>query len=189
VSTSLSPGLLIATPSLNCPFFGQSLILLIEHGDDGSFGFVLNRESGVTMEDVLLELGLGGETAIPPQIPVLVGGPVTPETGWLVFDPGHAPPAIADATLIAEGLAVSASIEVLERLAEGKGPTKSLMFLGYAGWGPGQLDREIMEGSWLPLDMDPHIIFDVPPDQRWEAAYMALGVDPAAVTRDHIADA
>lgn len=189
VSTSLSPGLLIATPSLNCPFFGQSLVLLIEHGEEGSFGFVINRESGVDIQDVFTELGLGGPATTSPATPVLVGGPVTPETGWLVFDPGHPSPTIADATLVGDGLAVSASVEVLERLAEGNGPQKSLMFLGYSGWGPGQLDREIMEGSWLPLDMDPHLIFEVPPAERWEAAYHALGIDPATVTRDHIADA
>jgi len=189
VTDTLSPGLLIATPTLDCPFFGKSLVLLVEHGDSGSFGFVINREAGVEMRDIMGELKIDlkgdGDTATP----VMVGGPVTPETGWIIFDPREMVCEVTDSTDIIEGLAVSASVEVLERIAEGVGPKKSLMFLGYAGWGPGQLDGEIMEGSWLPMDFDHQLVFETPPAERWDAAYLALGVDPALVGRHNIADA
>ncbi len=181
VPEELSPGLLAASPSLRCPFFHHAVVLLVDHDEDGTFGLVLNRESDVTFAQVATQLDLElveGGSAL--EVPVLTGGPVSPETGWVLFDPAeHAPR--GDALQLSERLALSASMLTLEALGRGEGPERALLALGYAGWAPGQLERELREGAWLPLPLDERIVFDVPVSRRWRCALSSLGIDPARV--------
>ena len=189
MSTKLSPGLLLATPSLGCPVFERSLVLLVEHGDEGAFGFMINRPAGINLPEILDALSLPAATTEQRDLPVLLGGPVTPETGWVVFDPRGLTFDESEASRITDELFVSTSVETLEALAQDPQAENVLMLLGYAGWGPGQLDQEILEGSWIPLDLDPALLFDTPTDERWHAAYIALGVSPAQMARPVIAEA
>jgi putative transcriptional regulator len=189
VSTKLSPGLLLSTPSLGCPVFERSLVLLVEHGEEGAFGFMINRPAGIDMPDILEALGLAAPADLRLRVPVMLGGPVTPETGWVVFDPRGLSFDYSEATQITDHLFVSTSVDTLASLTQESGLESIVMILGYAGWGPGQLDQEILEGSWIPLDLDPSLVFGVPADERWNAAYMTLGVTPGQMARPIVAEA
>lgn len=188
MSSQLAPGLLVAAPGMSCPFFNHTVILLVEHGEDGALGFVVNQPTeqpvtslmeGLEIDDLADEID--GE--------VWVGGPVAPDTGWVLFDPTSGKTDEVDALRIAPRVAVSASRIFLEQIAEGGGPERYAVLLGYAGWGPDQLDDELREGSWIPIDIDPKIIFDLPPEERWSAALATLGIDPARFGRLGVAEA
>lgn len=188
MTTKLAPGLLVAAPSLRCPFFHHTVVLLVEHGEDGALGFVINRPTetpvtslleGLEMEDVAAAL----------DREVWVGGPVAPETGWVLFDPTSGDTRGVEALRLSERIAVSASRAFLERLARGEGPDRYAVLLGYAGWGPGQLDDEIREGSWICIDADPALLFDLAHEDRWAAALATLGIDPARVAGATVAEA
>jgi putative transcriptional regulator len=182
VLKELAPGLLAAAPSLRCPFFHHTLVLLIDHGADGSFGFVLNKEAPLDFRGVVEELGLEvGEDRVF-DVPVLRGGPVSPETGWIVFDPDGAPKLPKDVLRFANGLALTASVDMLHAMADGLAPERAILTLGYAGWSPGQLEGELREGSWIPVDLDPALIFERPIEDRWRIALESLGIDPGRVT-------
>lgn len=184
-STEFAPGFLVAAPSLACPFFNHTVVLLIDHGSDGSFGIVVNKTAPVRFRDVLGDLRVPIEVPSPPELPVHVGGPVSPDTGWLVFDPEDGGIRPGEALPIGVSLALTSSVDMLKKIAVGDGPRRVIMSLGYSGWGPGQLESEMKEGSWIPTDVDPSIVYDVPVADRWDCAFRAAGIDPAwLVTRD-----
>jgi putative transcriptional regulator len=179
----------VAAPSLTCPFFHHTVVVLIDHGEEGSFGFVVNRPTDVHLRQVLGEVGVAVEGAVPPEAPVLLGGPVSPETGWILYDPASGPAPEQEAMAVSEGLALSASVEMLRAMAAGQGPARRVLLLGYAGWGQGQLEREMREGSWIPVDLEPSLVFDVPVEERWSRALALLGIDPARVSSKGVASA
>jgi len=156
---SLAGQLLIAMPNLADPNFWQAVVLLGVHSDDeGAFGLIINRTLDVDMRDVLQELG---EKAAPGELPeVFGGGPVQPSHGSIV---------------------VSGSTETLTRLTQEVGDTRYFLLLGYAGWYPGQLEREIEENSWVIAPFDTSIIFEVPAEERWAAALRSIGIDPGTL--------
>ena len=175
-SGDFEPGFLVAAPSLSCPFFGRTVVLLIDHGSDGSFGIVINKRAPVGFGDVLGDLRVPIEVDRPPDLPVHVGGPVSPDTGWLVFDPADLDLDLGDRAMpIASSLSLTSSFTVLERIAHGRGPSRAIMSLGYSGWGPGQLESEMKEGSWIPTDVDAAIVYDVPVEDRWERTHLEEG--------------
>lgn len=179
MSHSIAPSFLVASPSLTCPFFGHSLVLMIEHDVEGSFGFVVNRPSEIELEMVLDELEVPAlERAT--SIPVLTGGPVAPQTGWILYE--REGEALPEGTMpVGDRLGLTASLDFFRELAIGHGPSRALLALGYSGWGPGQLESELKEGSWLPVDLSLELLFETEPEQKWRAALAALGVDPAWV--------
>ena len=189
MDSELAPCFLVAAPSLACPFFNHTVVLLVDHRDDGSLGFVVNRPSDVRLREVLTQIGIPTIDEVPVDSHVMMGGPVAPETGWLVFDPTQGDVSDEGTLQVHDRLAVSANPEMLERIARGDGPPMHMMLLGYAGWGPGQLDHEIREGSWIVVDLDPKLVFDLPADERWTGALAKLGIDPARVVGTHVADA
>lgn len=190
VAASLAPGFLVAAPSMRCPFFNHTLVLLIDHGEEGSFGFVVNRVTDLEIGDVFNEVGVSGRSASIIDAPVLLGGPVSPESGWILYDAEGVPQPESGKTIsVSERISCSASIELLERLARGDGPETCAMMLGYSGWGPGQLESEMKEGSWIPVDLDYALLFETPIDERWEAALGTLGIDPARMIDSRIASA
>lgn len=177
----------MASPGLACPFFHHTVVLLVEHGPSGSLGFVVNRPRPLpvsvlfeTMELPCAEAARDGE--------VWTGGPVAPETGWVLFDrqSGEAP---FDSLDLGPRIGLSASREVLEALASGFGPQHYAVILGYAGWGPGQLDKELTEGSWIVTDVDASLILDRPSEERWEAALATLGIEAGRVFAHTVAEA
>lgn len=182
MADSLAPGFLVASPALRDPNFVRTVIVLVEHGDEGSLGFIVNQAAPVSFEQVAELLGLesDGEAAAPP---VFTGGPVAPQSGWILFDPrGADDEALEDAVTVSDRLAVSASRSLLERIARGEGPERRLLALGYAGWATGQLDGEFTRGVWVPVDLDDEIVFDVAPEDRWHAALTSAGIDPARMS-------
>lgn len=129
-------------------------------------------------------LGLEDVEGVSQRTPVYAGGPVAPQSGWILFDPRGVERAILDeAVLVSDELAVSASRDLLEGIAGGGGPERRLLTLGYAGWAAGQLDGEFARGIWIPVDLDHEIIFDTLPSERWHAALTSAGIDPARMPK------
>lgn len=178
----LSPGFLIASPLLLDPTFRRTVVLLVDHSPDGSLGFVVNRPASVMLSGMVVKLGFQQGEVTPPEAPVLVGGPVAPDTGWIIFDPRGFPTTSDAAVLISDCVAVSASRALLETVVRGKGPERLVLTLGYAGWAAGQLDAEIARGSWIPTELDDKIVFDTPYNERWTQALASVGIDPARLS-------
>ena len=175
---------------MRCPFFNHTLVLLIDHGEEGSFGFVINRETNMQLEDVFNEVGVAEDSPTAVNAPVLLGGPVSPESGWILYDSEGVPqPSSGKTIAVGNRIACSASLELLERIARGDGPDTCAMILGYSGWGVGQLESEMKQGSWIPVDLDYELVFETPIEKRWEAALATLGIDPAKVIDSQIASA
>lgn len=178
----LAPGFLVAAPILLDANFRRSVVLLVDHTAEGSLGFIVNRPAQVRLPGMLDALGLRGPKAAPPDAPVLVGGPVAPDTGWLVFEQTPQRSFGDEVVRVSDRLAVSASRELLEQTVQGNGPERVMLVLGYAGWAPSQLDAEISQGAWIPVDLDERIVFDTPYEERWASALRSLGIDPARLT-------
>ncbi len=175
---------------MRCPFFNHTLVLLIDHGHEGSFGFVVNRMTDLDMGFVFREVGVDAEATATIDAPVLLGGPVSPESGWILYDAEGVPqPSTGRTIAVGDRIACSASLELLQRIARGDGPDTCAMVLGYAGWGEGQLESEMKEGSWIPVDLNYTLVFGTPVETRWEAALATLGIDPAHVVDSQIASA
>ncbi|MGN7726014.1 YqgE/AlgH family protein [Luteimonas sp. 22616] len=175
-STPLANQLLIALPSLADPNFARSVALICQHDEDGAMGVVVNRPSEYTLGDVFEQMGIEtGDAALGEQ-PVLAGGPVHPERGFVLHDGERA----WDSSLaISDGLFVTTSRDVLEAIARGEGPERATVALGCAGWGAGQLEYELTENSWLTVPADAELLFATPLDARWQAAAGRIGVDMA----------
>ncbi len=185
----LAPGFLVASPALRDPNFVRTVVLLVEHGAGGSLGFIINRPSSLSFDRVIGSLGLEGreaeETKRDPlaPFPLYVGGPVSPQSGWILFDPRQAPEAdLADAVLLADDVALSASRTLLERMARVSSfPGSRLLAMGYAGWAGGQLDEELERGVWLPASLSHQVLFDVEPNERWASVLRREGIEPGRV--------
>jgi putative transcriptional regulator len=187
--SQVAPGFLVAAPTLLDPNFHRSVVLLIDHRKEGSLGFVVNRPANVTFRGVVDELGLSPPDRQLPDLPVVVGGPVAPHTGWIVFDPGNEPVTTEGTITVSDHLRVSASRELLRNIANSRDAARHMLVLGYAGWGAGQLEAEIKQGVWIPVDLDERIIFETPFQNRWTAALAALGIDPMRIVGSVVAEA
>ena len=176
---SLAGHLLIAMPNLADPNFWQSVVLLGVHSDDeGAFGLIINRSLDVDLRDILAELG---EEAGPGDLPqVFGGGPVQTSHGFVLFERGEHTVAEGDIA-ISDSLVVSGNTETLARLTRSTETPRFFLLLGYAGWYPGQLEREIEENSWVVAPLDTSIVFDVPAEERWAAALRSIGIDPGTL--------
>jgi len=171
---SLANHFLIAMPGLADPNFFHTVTYLCEHNEDGAMGIVINRPLDMRLGDVLAHIGLDASDPFAPDLPVFQGGPVQAERGFII----HQPLGDWEATLPVTGdIGVTASQDILAAIAAGRGPRHTLIALGYAGWGPGQLEQEMADNAWLSGPADPRIIFDTPVERRWEAAAGLLGVD------------
>lgn len=166
--------LLIAMPGMSDPNFDHGVTLLCQHNDDGALGITINRNSDLTLADVLSQLDINCADPELAALPVLHGGPVQRERGFVV----HSDDARFEATTaVAPGILVTTSRDVLEAIAENRGPAKFLVALGYAGWAAGQLEDEIRDNAWLNVSADSAIVFDAPIGDRWTRAVASLGID------------
>jgi putative transcriptional regulator len=171
---AFKPHILVAMPSLQDGYFDRSVILLCEYSENGAMGFVINSPSATTVDDLLGELGL---TTDPPQPSrIMIGGPVQSELCWVVHSRDFTG---QSTTAIGEQLALSAAQEVLTAIAEGKVPGLYLLGVGYAGWGPGQLDHEIEQGAWWLAELDPCEVMTFPCEERWQRIMNRLGLNTA----------
>ncbi|HET7655455.1 MAG TPA: YqgE/AlgH family protein [Luteimonas sp.] len=176
---SLANQILVALPTLADPNFSRSVTLICQHDADGAMGVTINRPSEYTLGEVFRQMGIeSGDEALCAR-PVVSGGPVHPERGFVLHDGEHA----WDSSLaIADGLYVTTSRDVLEALASGEGPRSATVALGCAGWGAGQLEQELVENSWLTVPADHELVFDMPLPLRWQAAASRIGVDLSRLT-------
>jgi len=179
----LADHFLIAMPSMLDPVFGGTVVYLCEHNDEGALGVIINKATDMTMDvlferiDLKLEIA-PGSTGLDKQ-PVLFGGPVQVERGFVL----HSPQGPYSSMLqVSEDIALTTSKDVLEAVAVGRGPRRMLVTLGCAGWSAGQLEQEIASNGWLTVRADPAIVFDLPIEQRFAAAMKLLGIDPAMLT-------
>jgi len=171
----LSNQFLMAMPGRVEGSLAGTVIYVCEHTNNGALGLVINRPTDLTLEGLLERLELKLEIAPAHETPVFFGGPVQTDRGFVL----HAPAGDYTSSILLGDLALTTSRDVLQAVADGNGPARLLVTLGYAGWGAGQLESEMSQNAWLNVSADPHIIFDVPPDERYPAAMKLLGVDPA----------
>ena len=172
---------LIAMPALADPNFHRTVTYLCAHNSDGAMGLVINRPLSISLGEVLGHMDIASSDSAVNQMPVFQGGPVQRERGFVI----HRPPGDWDAVLnVGENIAVATSRDILAAIAQGEGPADTIVALGYAGWGAGQLEREVAENAWLSGPADTSIIFDVPYDKRWESAVRLLGVDLERLSAD-----
>jgi putative transcriptional regulator len=167
---NISGNFLIAVPGLDDPNFGHSVILICEHSKEGAFGIMINKILMNSIAPLLPSLGIEEKL----QVPVHFGGPVKPGQGYVIYSPYNEK---YNSIIISEDLAMTASKDILEDVATGAGPEQYIFALGFAGWGPNQLEEELMMGSWLVVPADPGIIFSVPVTERWKAAAGLLGIN------------
>ena len=173
----LGQRLLVASPQVLDGEFEGTVVLLIQHEAEGSFGFIVNREAPMAFKDVLAELDLG-QNPSPPELPVLAGGPVARESGWVMYDRKARAAPEGEVIPVGEGLVVSTSLELLAEIARSPSAPRHILLLGYAGWAPGQLENELLEGTWIPVDFSDEILFDTPVGERWAKALALAGIDP-----------
>ncbi|MFT4198548.1 MAG: YqgE/AlgH family protein [Pseudoxanthomonas sp.] len=170
----LANRLLVAVPALHDPNFARSVTLVCQHDGDGAMGVMVNRLSDYTLGEVMRQMELETADETLRSRVVLAGGPVHPERGFVLHDG----PQTWDATLqIGQDLYLTTSRDILEAMAAGEGPGRALVALGCAGWGAGQLEFEIGENSWLVAPADAELLFELPLEQRWQAAGGRIGVD------------
>ena len=175
----LTGQLLIAMPAMEDPRFAQSVIYLCAHTNEGAMGLVINRPLvRPSFEELLRQLEIA---PVPParHIRLWAGGPVDNGRGFVL----HTADWTGDGSLrVNERLALTASLDVLKAIAEGGGPREGLLALGYAGWGPGQLDAEIQQNAWLTVAADERVVFDARTDSKWREALASLHIDPLALS-------
>jgi putative transcriptional regulator len=171
----LTGQLLIAMPTMEDPRFAQSVIYLCAHTPEGAMGLVLNRPlQRPKFDDLLRQLEVA---PVPParRIRLCAGGPMDNARGFVL----HTTDWTGEGSLrVNDALALTASLDVLKAIAEGNGPREGLLALGYAGWGPGQLDAEIQQNAWLSVPADETIVFDAHHDTKWRRALGKLHIDP-----------
>jgi putative transcriptional regulator len=171
---------LIAMPSMADPNFDRTVTYICEHNDDGALGIIINRPTALSLGEILVQMDLKTEDAALASQPVLQGGPVQPERGFVIHDEDGE--SFGSTLAVPNGLRVTTSRDILVSLAEGHGPPRAVIALGYAGWGPGQLEAEMVANAWLTVPAAPDIIFSVPYARRWESAAALLGVSIASLS-------
>jgi putative transcriptional regulator len=180
-ATFLTNQFLIAMPGMADPNFAQTVTLVCEHNAQGALGIIINRPLAMTFGDVFAQLGLDATRSKVSADPVLQGGPVQTDRGFVL----HAPGPSWDSTLrVSDWLHLTTSRDILEVLARGEGPALALMALGYAGWEAGQLEAEVAANAWLTVPADERLVFETPLDDRWEAACRLLGVNLLHLSSD-----
>ena len=182
-SALTAPVFLLAMPQVLDPFFHKSVVLLVQHDDEeGSFGFIVNRPTGIRVTEILkgMEVGWSGRD----DALAYFGGPVQPQTGTVLFQPAPAAEGgEEEADLSSEvvpGLSITQHVGDLAQLAETP-PDRFRLFLGYAGWGAGQLVEEILRNDWLTAPVASDLVFSAEPEGVWAAAVRSVGVDPAVL--------
>jgi putative transcriptional regulator len=171
-SFSPHPMLLIAVPQMGDPNFAKAVVLILQHNTDGAFGLVINRPTEITLDKFAesQELTCHGDLL---DEAVFRGGPVQVERGWIL----HADESVEEKQVVIPGLYVSTGSLALENLLE-RGSRPFRLFLGYSGWGAGQLEKEMIEGAWITAEADVRYVFDENSDKIWNRVLTDLGVDP-----------
>jgi len=178
-TANLTNQFLIAMPSMTDPFFARTVTYLCQHNEEGALGIIINRPLQLTLREIIEQMDIEFHNDALSDLPVYFGGPVQPERGFVLHEP------VGDwkSTLkISDRLWLTTSLDILEAISRGDGPQQVLLALGYAGWGEGQLEREMVENAWLNAEAEQSIIFNLPAAHRWKAAAGLMGVDIALLS-------
>jgi putative transcriptional regulator len=180
-SAYLTNQFLIAMPAMDDPNFAQTVTLVCEHNDQGALGIVINRALPMNLAEVFEQLGLKCAGSRVTQQPVLRGGPVQTDRGFVL----HTPQGRWESSLpFSERMHLTTSRDILDALARGDGPANAVVALGYAGWAAGQLEDEMAHNAWLTVPADERLVFATPLEERWQAACRLLGVDLLHLSSD-----
>ncbi|MGE3623729.1 MAG: YqgE/AlgH family protein [Bdellovibrionales bacterium] len=180
-ATWLAGQFLIAMPTMPDPRFARSVIYLCSHGPNGAMGLVVNRLYGeINFHALLKQLNIK-TTADVPDLPVHYGGPVESGRGFVL----HSSDYLREGAMrIDDNIVLSATVEILQALADGAGPERAMMALGYTGWGAGQLDAEMQANGWLTAPVDEDILFDREIETKWERALATIGISAPMLSAD-----
>lgn len=179
-TTDLSGKLLIAMPDMADPRFDHSVVYMCAHSDDGAMGLIVNKPApDIAFSDLLEQLGIDtGPDAR--SIRIHMGGPVENGRGFVLHTSDYSG---QDGTLdVDDTFGMTATINILEDISHGRGPSQCILALGYSGWGPGQLENEIQRNGWLTCDATPDLVFGTDNDAKWAAALRSMGIDPAMLS-------
>jgi len=181
VKDSFKGHILISTPSMdNSDVFSQSIIYVCEHNEEGAMGIVINREiHDISLADLMKNMRIPLPKDMK-EAKIHFGGPVDMDHGFILhsiedFNSKHT-------IQINSHLGITGSTEIVKKMAKGEGPKKSIFALGYAGWGAGQLEEEILNNMWIIIEADDDILFNTSTDKKWEKALEKLGIDPTALS-------
>ncbi len=173
-ATYLNNQFIIAMPTLADPNFFHTVTYLCQHNEEGALGIVINRSAEMKLGEIFKQMNIPVTSTGAAETPVFAGGPVQQERGFVLHTPGGG----WDATLVvSDSISLTTSRDVIEAIAAGKGPERYLVALGYAGWGEGQLEQEILANAWLNTPCSSNVLFDTPINMRWRAAAGQIGVD------------
>ncbi|OFW44389.1 MAG: hypothetical protein A3J29_13825 [Acidobacteria bacterium RIFCSPLOWO2_12_FULL_67_14b] len=177
----LAGQLLVAMPTMADPRFAKSVIYICAHSDEGAMGLVVNQVlDSISFPDLLEQLGIE-PSGVSEQIRIHRGGPVESGRGFVL----HSAEYVQDTTLVVDDdIALTATVDILKAIATGRGPRRSLLALGYAGWGPGQLDSEIKANGWLNVGADDDLVFGPDLATTWDRALAKLGINPQMLSGD-----
>jgi len=181
---NLANHFLIAMPTMQDPVFGGTVVYVCEHNENGVLGVVINKPTDMTMQVLFERIDLKLQGGLDQPIvdePIMFGGPVQDDRGFVLHTPGAR---YSSSLTVTEEVAFTTSIDVLEAVAAGQGPQRMLVSIGYSGWSPGQLEDEISRNGWLTVGADARILFDMPIEDRYVAAMKLLGIDPLMLTSE-----
>ena len=171
---------LIAMPGMEDSRFANSVVLMCEHSDEGAMGLIINKSiDGLKLSDLFEQLSISSHQSDAPDA-LHFGGPVETGRGFVLHSPEYR--SGLNQKKVSADFALTVTQDVLEDMAEGRGPQKALTMLGYSGWGPGQLEREIGENGWLVAEAAPDLVFDAPDADKWAHALKSLGVDALSLS-------
>lgn len=180
-SHNLTGHFLIAMPSLDDGFFNQAVTYICEHDETGSFGIIINQVTDLTLKQIIKEMKIDTQDDYNADQSIYIGGPVDQGRGFIL----HRPTGDWQSTLkVNDSVALTTSKDILQAIANNKGPDDSIVALGYAGWSAGQLDNEIASNTWLSCPAEEQIIFETPPEERWKAAAKLIGIDLSLLSHD-----
>jgi putative transcriptional regulator len=186
-SINFTGHLLIAMPSMCDPYFAKTVTFICTHNADGAMGIIINQPTNVKLDELYENIKVTLDNDIIKDQPVLFGGPVQPERGFVLHLASKHDDSWNSCVNIREQIALTSSKDILEAIAIGKGPEKFHLSLGYAGWTPGQLEQEILENAWLSVEIKEFetlhkILYETPYDEMLPASMKLLGIDPAMLS-------
>lgn len=168
-------------PGMPDPNFSSTVTLVCEHNSDGALGIIINRPMTLNLGGLFKQLDLEPADAAVAATPILDGGPVATERGFVLHSPCDL---FEHSVSVSPDIQMTLSRDVLDAIASGHGPAKSIVALGYAGWDAGQLEAEMLANTWLSVPASPEIVFDVPFEHRWRTAADVLGIDISQLSPD-----
>ena len=183
MAETLTKHLLVAMPALHDPNFSRTVTLICEHNQHGAMGIVVNQPITLCVEELIsyLDVDIDDQQLSPQRDPVYAGGPVHANRGFVLHDSDRE---WKSTYTIDEDLKLTTSEDILLDISRGTGPDNAIVALGYAGWGPGQLEQELAENAWLTVPYQAKIIFDTPVEKRWQTAASRLGIDVHLISNE-----